>query len=371
MSNDNGIMRHCGKFHPKSQRKISNLIGIWEIDKQAIEHMKTNNQLEQTGICNSHFSFDHQTLHDIGLKQTKEYIKGKIAGHRCIFCKKNYCIYLRGNECTAHCWSVLDKKTLIPCNSQYKCLAIESFSPLVQKIMKPNSQRPQYICNTCYEHQGGHLHQQLGRGHAVKDNTCVAKGEHFNDKTESLEILGKWLCNVVARTDNDTFKDKVLTEAASLLRVFQKSEPNTATEPATETTTEPATKTTTEPTTLCPLVIRTILKTNNMLPETWNSEASQKRWEEAQTIRASSTVQIPIESFMDMDIEMRSRIRTPLPLSLPDPSTPRSDADQSPPYFQRNDTASAAPIPKPAFPPSLSAKAFFEETFKTARGYCW
>ncbi|CAG8556561.1 3751_t:CDS:2 [Paraglomus occultum] len=43
-------------------------------------------------------------------------------------------------------------------------------------------------------------------------------------------------------------------------------------------------------------------------------------------------------------------------------------SDQSPPpYFQRSDTASTAPMPEPDFPPSLSAKAFFEETFKYER----
>src|SRR5438105_423156 len=43
-------------------------------------------------------------------------------------------------------------------------------------------------------------------------------------------------------------------------------------------------------------------------------------------------------------------------------------SDQSPPsYFQRSDTVSTAPIPEPDFPHSLSAKAFFEETFKYER----
>ena len=180
---------------------------------------------------------DHSNIHEIGLKKKKEGVKGNISGHRCLFCKKYYRVYLRGNECTKHCWSVLDKKTLIPCIGQNTCPAIESFSPIVQKITEPNAHRTQYICNTCYEYQGGHLHQKPGRGRAVVDNTCTAKGKHNNDKSESLEILGKWLCNVVAKTNDDAFKDRVfiLTEAASLLllRVFQKSESNTNIEPVT------------------------------------------------------------------------------------------------------------------------------------------
>ncbi|CAG8656748.1 249_t:CDS:1, partial [Paraglomus occultum] len=84
---------------------------------------------------------------------------------------------------------------------------------------------------------------------------------HDNDKSETLKILGTWLCNVVAKTNNDAFKDRLLTEAAPLLRVFQKSESNTAIEPTT--TIEP---TNSKPATLRPLVIRTILKTNDMLP---------------------------------------------------------------------------------------------------------
>jgi hypothetical protein len=252
MLKDNGVMRRCNKFGSKNQRKISNLIGVWEVDKQAIEDMKKDNKLEQLGVCNSHFSLDHQTIHEIGFKQTKEHIKGRITSHRCIFCKKYYRVYLRGGECTNHCWSVLKKRTLIPCVGQHECLAIESFPTLVQKITERhrNSQRWQYICNNCYESQGGHLYQQPGRGRTIADNTCVAKGKHNDDKTESLKLFGSWLCNVVAKSDDDVFKDRVLTEAASLLRVFQKSEPTTI-----------------KPATLRPLVIRTILKTNNMLPE--------------------------------------------------------------------------------------------------------
>ncbi|CAG8606274.1 10615_t:CDS:2, partial [Paraglomus occultum] len=72
MFDDNGVMQRCGKFNSKNQRNISNIIGVWEIDKPTVEDMKKNNQLERLGICVNYFSLDHQSLHDIGLKQTKE-----------------------------------------------------------------------------------------------------------------------------------------------------------------------------------------------------------------------------------------------------------------------------------------------------------
>ncbi|CAG8636691.1 6587_t:CDS:1, partial [Paraglomus occultum] len=55
--------------------------------------------------------------------------------------------------------------TLIPCIGQHECPAIESISTLVQKITA-QQQRWQYICNSCYESQGGHLyqHKQPGSG---------------------------------------------------------------------------------------------------------------------------------------------------------------------------------------------------------------
>ncbi|CAG8635178.1 7986_t:CDS:1, partial [Paraglomus occultum] len=192
MSNDNGVMRRCGNFDEKSQRQISNLIGAWEVDRQAIEDI---NNKEQLGICQAHFMFDYRTLHPVGLKQEKKHTKGKITGHRCLFCKKYYRVYLRGNECTAHCWSILEKMTLIPCIGQHECPAIESISTLVQKItaQQTNSQRWQYICNSCYESQGGHLYQQPGSGNKNKKATCVAKKKHDNDKSETLKILGTWL----------------------------------------------------------------------------------------------------------------------------------------------------------------------------------
>jgi len=40
MINDNGVMQRCGTFEEKKQRKISNLIGTWKVDKQAVENAK-------------------------------------------------------------------------------------------------------------------------------------------------------------------------------------------------------------------------------------------------------------------------------------------------------------------------------------------
>ncbi|CAG8705302.1 6422_t:CDS:1, partial [Dentiscutata heterogama] len=69
---DNGQIQRCSKYKQKTQRPLAQLVGSWEIDSEAFESVKNNNQLYTLGVCGSHFGFDQNDLHSPNLKASQD-----------------------------------------------------------------------------------------------------------------------------------------------------------------------------------------------------------------------------------------------------------------------------------------------------------
>ena len=97
------------------------MVGTWEIDVHAIEKVQDNNMtnlrrfrqtagtwegdtnaLTRLGISYTHFIFDQNQLHDIGMKKSQSVEKSILHFRICLFCRKKKCFFSRGDNCEKH-----------------------------------------------------------------------------------------------------------------------------------------------------------------------------------------------------------------------------------------------------------------------------
>ncbi|RHZ89227.1 hypothetical protein Glove_17g12 [Diversispora epigaea] len=198
---EGGSFQKCGS--EKKLQKLSQLIGIWELDKEIINSVEKD--FSRLGVCMSHFNYD-QRIHEHKANSLVSIQESKLYGGRCIFCMKYFYYFSRGKGCNQHSWLIPGKCIQIACIGQIKCSALQA-SGKVSKRAFNNIIRPRYICVKCYEQQGGHTTIKCGKGRRIAD--CNENGLHNNDLTLGLELMSKWLNNVVRSQDED-FKKNIL-----------------------------------------------------------------------------------------------------------------------------------------------------------------
>jgi hypothetical protein len=86
IDNIQGTIKWCGETY--KLRKIRNLYGTWQIDRDVVQQV--NNDFLKLRVCNSHFLYDQNQIHNPKDKISKEFtISDAIIQHRrCIGCKK-------------------------------------------------------------------------------------------------------------------------------------------------------------------------------------------------------------------------------------------------------------------------------------------
>src|SRR5438067_2012740 len=122
---------------------------------------KINKDYLQLDVCESHFLYDQNQLHNNKDKQTKQPELAIIQRHRCIGCGQYLTIYSHGNRCINHSWVFNRRNLLVPCNGQYYCNALREYNPLCYKISE-DIKKPRCVCLECYQKNGGHIHVRLG-----------------------------------------------------------------------------------------------------------------------------------------------------------------------------------------------------------------
>ncbi|RHZ75424.1 hypothetical protein Glove_214g53 [Diversispora epigaea] len=163
-----GKIQRCGSSD--KLRPLYQLIEMWQVAKSAVEEV--NKQLENLGICYSHFIFDQNKLHKKNLKQ-------KILTER------------------KHSKAINNKNIQVPYIGQYSCPALKIIDPIVTQ--SSNDYRPRYICCICYKKNGGHLH--IKAGGPGKRNWILA----------------------VAKSNNNTEKENLLKTISPIFQLFSKS----------------------------------------------------------------------------------------------------------------------------------------------------
>ncbi|CAH1761373.1 15042_t:CDS:2 [Entrophospora sp. SA101] len=212
----NGKLQRCKNtiFRPLRQ-----LLGIWELDFDEVNKAIKVNQPDATallGTCSSHYSFDNKN-HLSHLKNSVPTHDAWIYKRRCLFCNYDKFYYSRGDGCTQHSKSVLERNVHVPCCGLKVCpVFVENIF-----VGSTNETYPRYICTLCFESEGGHNYQQKGRG--VKAlHTCIE--DHNEDNSKSLKLFGEWLQNISTSSDQ-IIKNLLLEElSVSLSKFFKRKQ---------------------------------------------------------------------------------------------------------------------------------------------------
>ncbi len=104
----------------------------------------------------------------------------------CIFCNKKKYFFSRSNSCKKHLWSINKRNIQIPCIGIHNCPAFTEGS-----IVKKSSSgyRVHYICSKCFQQQGEHLYERLGKGQ--KYVLCIECEKYCNDTSNALGHIKK------------------------------------------------------------------------------------------------------------------------------------------------------------------------------------
>jgi hypothetical protein len=198
IDNEHGEIRRC---NGTSVRRVQELIGVWEIDMDAVNNV--NKELHLLGVCSRHFNYDQNTVHSKNLKSQHSSNRGQINCRICFFCNRKKIFSSRGASCIEHTWIVYNQTLQVPCRGMVSCSAIDNG---LHTEKTDNSRGVRYVCCQCYEKNGGHLHTRPGSGKKI-DPGCTAK--HSDDTGTALHHFAK-LIETVAQSENNGAKEYLL-----------------------------------------------------------------------------------------------------------------------------------------------------------------
>jgi hypothetical protein len=196
-----GELQTCSK---DSKKTISQLVGTWQIDTNVTTEFL--NKKINLGVCMPHFNYD-QKNHSNQAKQLRNTENSTIHRKRCLFCEKYIHFFSRGRNCRQHSWNVFNRNIQVPCNGQFSCNAFE-IRQNITKLTDADFSDPRYVCCSCFEINGGHIHQQSGSG--KPKFSCEKAGLHDEDTNKMLIALASWLSHI-AKTQNVENKKNILT----------------------------------------------------------------------------------------------------------------------------------------------------------------
>jgi len=195
----NGKLQRCGST--SDLQPLATLVGMWQLDTDTVD--KAGSNLENIGVCYRHFLYDQNQLHKNNAKQKIDIKESLFQQRRCLFCGQNVYFFSRGSFCNEHAVSLYTKNILVPCIGCKSCSALQINQPVAPAELKQTSR---YICCSCYENHGGHIHRREGRGKKASNNDT---DKHDNDNKTSLQLIVKWLINL-SNSDDNLLKSIVL-----------------------------------------------------------------------------------------------------------------------------------------------------------------
>jgi len=165
---------------------------MWEIDGDD-DAVKNKDRRDLLGVCRQHLMFDHNQLHPNQHKSRNPMVDGdSVLSHNCLFCNtvKTFS-FSRGTGCREHSAKVNGYNVQVPCLGA-DCIFTEG--SIAQK--HSSGYRARYICTKCFQQQGGHLREKVGRNKTFV--SCGKREEHHNsnDICNALHDIGKWIMSV-------------------------------------------------------------------------------------------------------------------------------------------------------------------------------
>ncbi|POG71941.1 hypothetical protein GLOIN_2v1793246 [Rhizophagus irregularis DAOM 181602=DAOM 197198] len=175
---------------------------------------EVNNDHLKLGVCDSHFLYDQNQIHDPKEKVLKEFTDAIVQHRRCIGCKRIYNFFSRGEGCRTHSWLINERNIQVPCNGAIHCNALRN--SFISKPAFNETKKPRFVCCACYERLGGHIHKRTGRG---KRSNCVQDKLHEEDITKGIKLIANWL-NKFSHTDEETKKEDILRSLVKVILPF-------------------------------------------------------------------------------------------------------------------------------------------------------
>ncbi|RHZ77026.1 hypothetical protein Glove_186g165 [Diversispora epigaea] len=197
-----GNIQKCNSTY--KLRGVWQLVGTWQLDHDAV--IQTGKELNKLGVCQTHFMFDQNRLHQSGAKGNTNVEQSIIHNRRCKFCNKNYYFFSRGKYCKEHSWELAGKQIRTACIAQKGCNLFQELNSIM--IKAESNENARYVCCHCFEKQGGHLYVRPGKGKAAFD--CIKENMHLGETSLALELMSKWIL-YVAQNENLDYQEKVLT----------------------------------------------------------------------------------------------------------------------------------------------------------------
>ncbi|CAH1770106.1 12898_t:CDS:2, partial [Entrophospora sp. SA101] len=107
-----------------------------------------------------------------------------------------------------HTWNLLGKDLIVPCITQHTFSVMNNnISPVFEKLPEDHiTYHPHYICLSCFEKNGGHVHIPTGKGpnkkynHALKENVLsklVSVLNAYSNKNNDLFFLNNHTLNLL------------------------------------------------------------------------------------------------------------------------------------------------------------------------------
>ncbi|RIB25795.1 hypothetical protein C2G38_2165146 [Gigaspora rosea] len=177
--NDDNIIQRCTGPGEHYLRQLS---GAWEIDSQAVKDVKRD--ISALRICLRHLNFDQRTVHEFESKKEQS-----------------------TNE-------MYESIIQAPCVGLFKCPAITEYEDLLKKSLPGITDKPCFICTSCFVKNGGHLQiQPKKKGESLI--LCVEQQLHETDTKSALKFLAKWI-EQTAELEDESKKISILKELVKL-----------------------------------------------------------------------------------------------------------------------------------------------------------
>ncbi|GES98166.1 hypothetical protein GLOIN_2v1793246 [Rhizophagus clarus] len=219
IDNIQGTIKRCNETY--KLRRLRNLLGTWQIDRDAVQQVDSN--YLKLGVCDSHFLYDQNQIHNPKEKIFTELTDALVQHRRCIGCKKYVTFFSRGEGCSKHSWLINGRNIQVPCNGLMHCNALKD--SFISKCAFEEIKKPRCICCSCYEQLGGHIHKRAGRG---KKSNCVHDKLHEQDTSKGIEFIANWL-KKISHTSDESTKREILKSITKAIIPFLPTTPTKTT----------------------------------------------------------------------------------------------------------------------------------------------
>ncbi|CAG8725579.1 11793_t:CDS:2, partial [Funneliformis mosseae] len=112
-------------------------------------------------------------------------------------------------------WNEVEPKDFDPYSNSFQTTHDDIDGSIAKK--SSSGYRAYYIFSKCFQQQGGHLYERLGKGQKII--SCTEREKHCDDTNDALKHIKRWVISV-AESGNNKLQERLLSLITSTLAVF-------------------------------------------------------------------------------------------------------------------------------------------------------